>query len=331
MTATSNTLPIIEIKSKRRRRRRRKKFRFHFLFIKRKLFDSMNDSCVLQLKEYFNSNPYREHAMNEPFKFKTRRLSNSSFEQLINKNETLDRTNYKLRMKSHLNVDNFNSTCRHRQQTARNPPIRSAKTTKTIKSIATDQLTRVEGNAVPVNTLNDLIRQYHQEELRLTQQPNQYFDTLLDYPINDRIVFKPPSFLRKQPHKQVQTLTEYRFDSGTSCPPAQPRVFSSTIDRSNLLTKRIQTSREKIHRHTEKQICICKKLNIIDPFNDKNSPSKLSSNGYIFPPIRAFGYFRRKSNEQTPLLIKKKIEGSTDSLDDLDNPPNTQINIVINH
>src|SRR5690349_21320665 len=86
-------------------------------------FDTMSDSALFQLEKYFNSNPYREYAMNKPYIPKSTPLSahshrlnrqnKSTFHQLIdneNNRLTLDRITYKLRMKSDLNVNNLQET-----------------------------------------------------------------------------------------------------------------------------------------------------------------------------------------------------------------------------
>ena len=73
--------------------------------------------------------------------------------------------------------------------------------------------------------------------------------------------------------------------------------------------KRIQDSREKSLMRTEKQLCICNKLTIVDPFNSNSDqiettlsqfhPSQQQqppqpTTSYIFPPVRPFGYFTKK-------------------------------------
>lgn len=348
---------------------------------------------------------------------------------------TLDRLAYKLRMKSDLNIDTLRETHlrrrthhhRRRQQqhyhpsqTNSNisdslssiPPSTSTKTfgrqptsitmsTNTMKTLITDDLNGVEGNAVRVGTLNDLIKQFRRAEFRLVRRPADYLDSSSTYlssnvSTNDRtLVTKSHQQQSERPIKQPQALTEYRFNAPTfpttpsrtardptihqgliyqyrtrdrsqptDLPLLHPRPVNSpeaTRPRLNSLVlqerqstamssheRRIQELREKSLMRTEKQLCICNKLNIIDPFNSSISeqtdstlpqiqqqsqpPRPPTSINYIFPPVRPFGYLTKKSTDdsnqqstQPPQLPKKKrktkqkhLKTSKNSLDSLD-------------
>ena len=352
---------------------------------------------------------------------------------------TLDRLAYKLRMKSDLNIDTLRETHlrrrthhhhrRRRQQhfhpsqTHSNitesmssiPPSTSAKTfgrqptsitmsTNTMKTLMTDDLNGVEGNAVRVGTLNDLIKQFRRAEFRLVRRPADYLDSSSTYlssnvSTNDRTLVNKSRHHHHQqserPAKQPQALTEYRFNAPTfpatpsrtardplvhqgliyqyrtrdrSQPTDLPLLHSRTVNspdqlrpRLNSLViedrqstamssheRRIQELREKSLMRTEKQLCVCNKLNIIDPFNSSQSEQNEStfpqlqqtqqqqpSVNYIFPPIRPFGYLTKKSTDESnqqsttvpppPPASKKKhktkrrhLKNSKNSLDSLD-------------
>ncbi|CAF4206808.1 unnamed protein product [Rotaria sp. Silwood2] len=161
--------------------------------------------------------------------------------------------------------------------------------------------------------------------------------------INERTTSKPTLFSSERIIKQPQALTVYHFNAPTlpSTPSQTYRyrmkeklnntdlslVTNQYLQRSNSLErqptvmssrdKRIQESREKILMHTEKQVCNCNKLTIIDPFNSEQQQhesilplTKQPSARYIFPPVRPFGYFTRKSADNilpsTPSSIKQK-------------------------
>jgi len=361
--------------------------------------DSMSESCFFQLEKYFNSNPYREYTMNRPYiplSPRSNRINKSSssssiaFHQLIKNQKTpltLDRNAYKLHVKSNLNIDTLRENHRHGHYHTNTPVndtlnvISRSATTKTFirqptattrKTIGTDDINGIEGNAVRVGTLNDLIKQFHREETRLIHQPSEYLDNMSFSTTTNRLNNERPSiFSTERTIKQPQALTEYHFNA-----PALPRT-TSQINRYRL--------KEKVNNHNdqysskqrqstvmtsrEKQLCICNKLTIIDPFNLEDKQITLPSVRYIFPPIRPLGYFTKKSiddiQNSTPLFIKKKHErkkqskSSLDSIhrmspdneenspvlndnnksrtnsieldDDLKNPPNTMINIDLKH
>jgi len=335
---------------------------------------------------------------------------------------TLDRLAYKLRMKSDLNIDTLRETHIRRryhhhhhqhyhppQQTQQNhinsnisetlstiPPSTSTKTflrqptaitmsTNTMKTFIGEDLNGVEGNAVRVGTLNDLIKQFRRAEFRLVRRPADYLDSSSTYlssnvSTNDRTLTTKSHQPQQQqqqerPIKQPQALTEYRFNAptfpttpsrttrdplfhqgliyqyrtreripNTDLPLLNSRPISSpeqTRPRLNSLIiherqptamsshdKRIQELREKSLMRTEKQLCVCNKLTIVDPFNSNSEQSELSlsqyqqsqrqtSANYIFPPIRPFGYLTKKSttnnddaqlswDQSLPSHIKKK-------------------------
>lgn len=309
---------------------------------------------------------------------------------------TLDRLAYKLRMKSDLNIDTLRETHLrrrtrhphyHPQQTQSNhlhsnisdslssiPPSTSTKpfgrqptsitmSTNTMKTLMTEDLNGIEGNAVRVGTLNDLIKQFRRAEFRLVRRPADYLDSSSTYlssnvSTNDRtLITKPHPPQSERPIKQPQALTEYRFNAPTfpttpsrtardptvhqgliyhyrtreriqptDLPLLHPRPINSPDQHRQRLNslviqerqptamsshdKRIQELREKSLMRTEKQLCVCNKLTIVDPFNsnsdqiDSTLPQlpqaqQQPSANYIFPPIRPFGNLTKKSIDDT--------------------------------
>lgn len=358
---------------------------------------------------------------------------------------TLDRLAYKLRMKSDLNIDtlrethvrrryqqrhqyyhptqnhqnsmnsNFNdasssipaSTTTGTTKTFLRQPTSITMSTNTMKTLITEDLNGIEGNAVRVGTLNDLIKQFRRAEFRLVRRPADYLDSSSAYlssnvSTNDRLTTK--SHQQERPIKQPQALTEYRFNAPTfpttpsrttreppihqgliyqyrtrertvnnpdlpllnqqrpiSTPDQQrPRLNSLVIQerQSTAMSshdKRIQELREKSLMRTEKQLCVCNKLTIVDPFNsnseyfDSSLPSlqqthqqqqqQQPSANYIFPPVRPFGYLTKKNttNDDTQQISlpqtkkkhgskKKRHKNSKNSLDSLDKIDSIEIN-----
>jgi len=353
--------------------------------------DSMSDSYLFQFEKYLDSNPYREYVMNRPYvrlSAHSNRLHKPSsivFQQFINNQKNpliLDRIAYKLRIKSDLNVDTQREPLRHEHYHTNSPvndsinlptraattktylrqPTAATRTTNSMKTVVTDEFNGIEGNAVRVGTLNDLIRHFHQEEIRLIHRPTDDLDNLSNCTTNNRLMKerKTPAFASKRILKRPQTLTEYRF----KIPPSLRTEYRTRLtDQYSLkqqsIDKLIQKSRAKTSFHTEKQIS---KLTIIDPFNFEG---QVPSSHYIFPPARPFGYLTRKSFDDTPRLtsvplrkkqpIKKLPKSPLNSLeqlstdtdrtpkslteirksnttladldDELDNPPNTIVNM----
>lgn len=357
-----------------------------------------------------------------------------AFHELIDNQKnslTLDRLAYKLRMKSDLNIDTLRETHLRRRTHRRQhhhphpshnssnisdslssiPPSTSTKSfgrqptsitmsTNTMKTLMADELNGVEGNAVRVGTLNDLIKQFRRAEFRLVRRPADYLDSSSTYlsstvSTNDRpTVNKPPQQQQQQQAerlvKQPQALTEYRFNAPTfpttpsrtardpvvhqglvyqyrtrdrSQPTDLPLLHPRTVNspelqrpRLNSLIvqdrqstamssheRRIQELREKSLMRTEKQLCVCNKLNIIDPFNSNSEQNEStlpqlqqahqqSPVNYIFPPVRPFGYLTKKSTDESnqppttqQQIMKKKrrskkrhLKNSKNSLDSLD-------------
>jgi hypothetical protein len=361
--------------------------------------DSMSDSCLFQLERYFDSHPYRDYTMNRPYasvSAHSNRLykpSSKVFQQFINNQKNpliLDRIAYKLRIKSDLNVDTQREYLPHEHYHNNSPvndlvnlPVRSATTrtyhrqptavTRTtqqsMKTVANDRLNGVEGNAVHVGTLNDLIRHFHREEIRLNHRPVNDLNNRSNSTNNNRLVkeCKTPAFASERTIKRPQTLTEYRFKVPSSSLPRTPRPSLSGLTTQNslkqsLLSKRLPKPRAKTAFHTEKQVS---KLTITDPYN---SNEHIPSSHYLFPPVRPFGYFTRKPLDDSRYLISKllkkqkpeikklhqslansidefsidpdhtprslgKVHKSNTNLsdgdDDLNNPPNTIVNMNI--
>ncbi|CAF3576395.1 unnamed protein product [Rotaria sp. Silwood1] len=342
-----------------------------------------------------------------------------AFHQLINNRKnslTLDRIAYKLRMKSDLNVDTLRDTpirCRrnhhdslhHQSQnhtklnindtlnvvpssaktkSYHRQPTAITMTTNSTKTLINDEFNGIEGNAVHVGTLNDLIKQCHHEEYRVYHRAVQHLDNTSNSiqnnrTINERTTSKPTLSSSERIIKQPQALTVYHFNAPTlPHTPSQtyryrmkeklnnidlPLLTNQYLQRSNSLErqptvmssrdKRIQDSREKILMHTEKQVCTCNKLTILDPFNSEQQQqqqqqyetiiplTKQPSARYIFPPVRPFGYFTRKSADNivpsTPSSMKQKhgikkkqqkiTKGSLESLNQVpsDDDDNSQL------
>jgi hypothetical protein len=325
-----------------------------------------------------------------------------AFHELIDNQKnslTLDRLAYKLRMKSDLNIDTLREThIRRRYHQHYHPqpteqthsrtnatdtsssilPSTTTKTyprrrtsitmsTNTMKTLLNDELNGIEGSAVRVGTLNDLIKRFHRAEFRLVRRPADYLDSASTYlssniSTNDRSLTTKPHHHQQQqerPIKQPQALTEYRFNAPTfsstssrtsrepiihpnliyqyrtrernhnndlpliaqypiDTPEQQRPRLNSLITQErqptvmSLHDKRIQELREKSLMRTEKQLCVCNKLTIVDPFNsnfeqyDSTLPplqqSQQPSVNYIFPPIRPFGYLTKKSTDDTQQL-----------------------------
>jgi hypothetical protein len=328
-----------------------------------------------------------------------------AFNELIENQKntsTLDRLAYKLRMKSDLNIDTLRETHirrrylqRHHhptQQTQQNhinsnmndsfsivPPSTSTKTstrqptsmtlsTNTMKTLISEDLNGIEGNAVRVGTLNDLIKQFRRAENRLVRRAPDYLDNSSTYlssnaSTNDRTITTAKSHHKQEerPKKEPQALTEYRFNAPTipttpsrmardptihqgliyqyrtrernqntdlpllstrsfNTPPEQqqqqrPRVNSLVIQegQSTVMSshdKRIHELREKSLMRTEKQLCVCNKLTIVDPFNSNSEQlnstlphiqqTQQPSTNFLFPPVRPFGYLTKKTtNDDT--------------------------------
>ncbi|CAF1091320.1 unnamed protein product [Rotaria sordida] len=395
-------------------------------------FDSMSESCLFDLEKYLHSNPYRQYSMKKsnvskkiPISAHSQRFNYQNkpsvvaFHQLINNRKnslTLDRIEYKLRMKSDLNVDTLRNTpirCRrkhydslHHQlqnhtnininqtlnilpssattKSYRRQPTAITMTTNSTKTLINDEFNGIEGNAVHVGTLNDLIKQCHHEEYRLYHRAIEYLDNKSNSIQNNRLInehtiSKPTVLSSERIIKQPQALTVYHFNAPTLPHTSlssqtyqyrmkeklnnidlpllknqQYRQRSSSLERQSTAMssrdKRIQDSREKILMHTEKQVCNCNKLTIIDPFISEQQQqqhetiiplAKQPSARYIFPPVRPFGYFTRKSIDNilpsTPSSIKQKykikknhqkiIKGSLESLNQApsDDDDNSQL------
>ena len=348
----------------------------------------------------------------------------------------LDRLAYKLRMKSDLNIDTLRETHarrRHRHHhphTMRHQTVANSNTSDTLSSVPAsvstktygrqptaitmstnitktlnnDDLTGIEGNAVRVGTIDDLIKQFRRAEFRLVRRPAEYLDNAStqlssDLSTNDRTVLGRPHYHQERPVKHPQALTEYRFNAPTfPSTPTQPcrdpsfhqgliyqyrtreRIHQPDLpllpnrplitsephrQRMNSLViqdrqpasmgsrdKRIQELREKSLMRTEKQVCVCNKLTIVDPFNSNGEHSQPAnfpqlhpapahqpppSVQYFFPPVRPFGYFTKKPAANAddshqgvwtppPALQRKKLRAkkkkvgklSKNSLDSLD-------------
>lgn len=383
----------------------------------------MRETSLVQLEEYFNSKPYREHSMQKPYFPKTfyaapgqthrsvgsQNPSFVAYQELLGGQKDpvcLDRIAYKLRMKSDLNIDTLRETHvrRHsrrprlpqQQTTHLNPshhnghdaissypssiatkstyprqPTSVTVSTNTMKTMTADDLNGIEGSAVRVGTIDDLIKQFRRAEFRIDRRAGDVIEnssTQLSSEVShhERIPAGKSHNHQERPLKQPQALTEYRFNAPTfpstpTQPYREPSVHPGLIyqyrtrershhsdlpslqnrtiitseptqrpnsliieDRSpssnNHRDKRIQDSRDKTLTKTEKQVRVCSKLNIVDPFNssfeqfDSNLPQIHQTNfeyqqqqqqqsqqqmplvNYLFPPVRPFGYFTKKTS-----------------------------------
>ena len=324
----------------------------------------MSDSCLFQLEHHYNTNPYREFGMkNRHFVPRSAHSHRSTIpiESFFANQKTpltLDRLAYKLRIKSDLNVDFFreyhhrepchtNSPTTEPRPTPRKPPYRQATaTTRTSNVTVPRKIHGIEGNAVHVGTLNDLIKHFRREEIRLIRQNDDSIDNLSTHTSNNRSTMtseRPLAFAAERSMKQARALTEYHF------PDRQPSEISRH-SKPQLNSKRTG----RVLLTSRKPIPPSNKLTILDPFSSKNIPALVPSNGYIFPRMRAFGYYTRKTPEEilaypSPLFrrrtdMKRIPRNSLESLgqlstitdersqvltdleDDLCNPPNTRIN-----
>ena len=339
--------------------------------------DTMSDSCLFQLENYFKSNPYREQGMTTrpyiPRSAHSNRLTlpiDSFFPQRKNP-LTFDRLAYKLRIKSDLNVETLRESHHlHAHYHTNSPNMEPRPTPRKVLPLSHRQMTAstirtrqtsngqrdihgIEGNAVHVGTLNDLIRHFHQEEIRLIHHNSDYSDNLSTYTSNNRSTMasseRPPAFAVQRSMKQARPLTEYHFPD--------PRPSRTTLKISRLPSKLQLNSKRTDNNFLSKQNPTppSTRLTILDPFSAKNIPPLVPSNGYIFPPMRAFGYYTRKTPDElpayTPSLFRRRTDmkrlprNSLESLgqlstitdeksqvltevdDDLSNPPNTRINV----
>jgi hypothetical protein len=345
-------------------------------------------------------------------------------------NLTLDRLAYKLRMKSDLNIDTLRETHlrrrNNRQQyshthsqsnhthsnvsdslssvppsmkTYGRQPTAITMSTQTMKTFTNEDLNGIEGSAVRVGTLSDLLKQFRRAEFRLVRRPADYLDSASTYfssnvSTNDRTIVPKPHPHIERTIKQPQALTEYHFNGPTfptspSRTTRDPTIHPGLIyqyrtrerihptdlpfinqhalnspdhhrQRLNSLViqerqptalslhdKRVQELREKSLMRTEKQLCVCNKLTIVDPFNSQFEQSdstlpqiqQFPSVKYIFPPIRPFGYLTKKPTDDTQPLSwtqqpskkkratkKKRYQTAKNSLDSLDKIETTETN-----
>ncbi|CAF0972992.1 unnamed protein product [Adineta ricciae] len=234
------------------------------------------------------------------------------FDQLIdnhNRASILDRQTYRLSMKSALNIDTLADTHhRHRQQAMRtdsNVNVCVPLLTKVITQQSTDvndneDLKGIEGNAIRFETLPKLNKYVRANEISLPPLSQSHLSA------------------RKRPMKQVQVLTEYRFDSP---------ILVHTSSHTRKQIKDIDQSRQRvnsperqpssdIHQHVshpksstliDKQLYMCHKLNMNNTgYKDGvTTVSKHSSINFVFPYMRPCHYLRRQSPNNLPRLISE--------------------------
>ncbi|CAF0973279.1 unnamed protein product [Adineta ricciae] len=169
-----------------------------------------------------------------------------AFNQLIdnhNHASILDRQTYRLSMKSALNIDTLADTHhRHRQQamstnfnvSANVPSLTNVITRQSTDANDNNDFKGIEGNAIRFETLPKSNRYVRANEISLPSLSKSY------------------PFARKCPMKQVQALTEYRFDS-----PIPVRTSSHTRkqikDIDLIIGQRVNSPERQpspdIHRH----------------------------------------------------------------------------------
>ncbi|CAF4117963.1 unnamed protein product [Rotaria socialis] len=213
----------------------------------------------------------------------------------------------------------------------------------------------------------------HQHHERQLKQPQ----ALTEYRFNAPTFPTTPSRTHREPTIHPGLIYQYRTRerlNNTDLPllnrhsPYTPQEgrqrFNSLIIQERQTTamsshdKRVQELREKSLMRTEKQLCVCNKLTIVDPFNNSfeqneaslphlqqqhhhhHSQQQQPAANYIFPPVRPFGYFTKKSTTTNddaqqsawspppPLRIRKKPDqkkrqrkmskNSSDSFDKID-------------
>ncbi|CAF1402678.1 unnamed protein product [Adineta ricciae] len=328
-----------------------------------------------------------------------------AFHQSLNNSKnssTLDRIAYKLRMKSDLNIDTLRETDARRRRQQRNQqhtpsqnylnleasditssifPSTTTTTTKTLprqppsttmpaetmKTLANEDLNGIEGNAVRVGTIDDLVKRFRPVDYQVAHPPIDFIESPSPYDSTNVLKHNRTAEIKSHSHhqqeriiKEPQALTEYRFKTPTlpsisrrmrresinrqgkysqprtrdqytntdnptdaslsnQCPLNSPDTHRQRMNIStnqpqqsseiNLYNKRVQESRDKSLMRTEKQLCVCNKLTIIDPFTSNTDrmdtvidqfhhqqiPTTTTTTNYIFPPVRPFGYFTKKS------------------------------------
>ncbi|CAF1074499.1 unnamed protein product [Rotaria sp. Silwood1] len=223
---------------------------------------------------------------------------------------------------------------------------------------------------VSTNDRSIITKSHHQHHERPIKQPQ----ALTEYRFNAPTFPTTPSRTYREPTVHQGLIYQYRTReriNNTDLPLLNQRsIHSSEHNRQRLNSlviqerqptamsshdRRIQELREKTLMRTEKQVCICNKLTIVDPFNSSieqiESPlpqlqqlQQQPATNYIFPPVRPFGYFTKKTATTTddlqqlswspppPPRIKKKrdtkkkhqniLKKSLDSLDKIGNDDN---------
>lgn len=315
-------------------------------------FDSVSEWSLLQSERHFRVYPYRDRSsVDDPFASKvhlasprssqrvppSKQSTSTAWHQLFHDQKapaTLDRPTYKLRMKSDLNVKTLKDTdLRRRHRHPRIPPSAAPSTrpytrqptaltltSQTMKSVVVDddeEFYGIEGNAVRVGTLDDLIKQFRRAEFQLVHRPHEHFNSTStffsqNFPTKERLI------------KQAQALTEYQIPLPNAShrrdvthppvdllPPLVDRHRPSVVSPSTPPLR--QSTAVSLGEKREKPICVCNKLTIVDPFN---SPSEQNDAGlalgqpistsYIFPPIRSSGYFTKKHLEEPPPVPRKR-------------------------
>lgn len=338
-------------------------------------FDSLSEPAFLHAERSFRSYPYRDASLDEPYLrtsqsqrvHPTKQSSARTLHQFFRDHKapvTFDRLTYKMRMKSDLQVKTLRDPDlrhyhRHRSQHSnertpqRIPPAQSGRsatrqptantlTSQTVKSISDDELRGIEGNAVHVGTLDDIIKQFHRTEIHLIHQPLEPFQSHSAYFSSQYVAHERPIIKAQTERivKQAQAPTEYRFPIPSPTmhrprpiPQPPPTIeeyhrpsLSSPVTQPERLFTALSLSEKRSQGGREKQMCVCNKLTIVDPFNSPPMGNQQTSIGYIFPPIRPSGYFTKKTSEEPSPLPKKRrakkkrkkiIKQSSESLDQL--------------
>ncbi|CAF1426202.1 unnamed protein product [Adineta steineri] len=380
---------------------------------------SFNESQNFQFEQRLNSNYYREYVLNNrspprpiPVSPRSQRLNSRNgnrltiFDQLFNNQKdflTIDRAAYKIRMKSDLNINTLRDATHRSYHQVHNrinsnilpPPATTtmktnsrqptvlAMTTISKKTINNNNaLKGIEGNSICVETVDKIIKQIHNIEVRPVNNFDNSLISISNNQSNNEYRAPKSSLTLERIVKQPQALTECQFNV-----PSLVRISSrlqgteksndiDSIDQSyetlnsleqqssmtNSQDIRIQKSRKKSLKHSEKQVYVCSKLNLNYPNRYKRkepiiSVSKHPTARFIIPCMNSYSYFTKQSTDELPSLTTKKIQeqtflkdsfqqssiyldehsqflnntiksmiGLTDYDDDLRNPPNTIIN-----
>ncbi|CAF2430151.1 unnamed protein product [Rotaria sp. Silwood2] len=227
---------------------------------------------------------------------------------------------------------------------------------------------------ISTNDRTIITKSHHQHHARPIKQPQ----ALTEYRFNAPTFPTTPSRTYREPTMHQGLIYQYRTRerihnndlpllnqrSINSPEQSRPRLNSLIVQERQPTAmsshdRRIQELREKTLMRTEKQLCVCNKLTIVDPFNSSaeqiestlpqlHQSQHQPATNYIFPPVRPFGYFTKKATttddmqqlswSPPPPRIKKKhdtkkkhhkvLKKSLDSLDKIGNDEDNDSQIL---